>query len=120
MTPTATLLWLLCVSIDMVGHLSFKAAAKAGNVDSQVESWRLMLTNPLLWVGISGFVIEFFVFMAFVAMVPLSLATLVSTFNIILVMIGGRIVFKEALTKPRLIAVVLITVGVMLVGWGKA
>ena len=39
--------------------------------------------------------------------------------TIVGVMIGGRLIFKEHITLPRALAIILIAVGVGLVGWGR-
>jgi EamA domain-containing membrane protein RarD len=42
---------------------------------------------------------------------------MVGSINIIVVMIGGRIFFKETLSPRRITAIGLIAVGVALAGW---
>jgi drug/metabolite transporter (DMT)-like permease len=79
-----------------------------------------MLMNYWLWLGIGTYVIEFFVYLAFLTKVPLSQGVLMGSLNIVAVMIGGRILFKESLTPTRMLATFLIAVGVAMVGWGGA
>ncbi|MFI5012633.1 MAG: hypothetical protein ACHQAY_09815 [Hyphomicrobiales bacterium] len=75
---------------------------------------------PLLWFGIGLFVLEAFLWLCFLTLVPLSQGVMVGSVNIIGVMIGGWIFFGEHVTPPRAGAIMLIAVGVGLVGWGAA
>jgi multidrug transporter EmrE-like cation transporter len=43
---------------------------------------------------------------------------MIGSIGIIGVMLGGRLFFGEAITRPRAGAAVLIAIGVALVGWG--
>ncbi len=119
MTPVATLLWACNLFIDTFGQLSFKAAAHAPDAEGVLDRWRLMLSNYWLWLGVGTYVIEFFVYLAFLSNVPLSQGILMGSVNIVAVMIGGRIFFAEKLTGHRMLATFLIATGVFLVGWGK-
>jgi len=116
MTPQATLIWLLKIIADTVGQLSFKAAA---NIDERnwLSHWRVMLGQKWIWAGIGSYVLEFFLWLALLSMVPLSLAVLLASFSILTVTIGGRVLFKERLSSYRCIAIALIALGVALVGW---
>jgi len=51
--------------------------------------------------------------------VPLGQGVMAGSITIVGVMVGGRTLFGERITSPRLSAVSLITVGVALVGWGQ-
>jgi drug/metabolite transporter (DMT)-like permease len=119
MSPIATLLWTCNLFIDTFGQLSFKAAADAPEAVGVLDRWRFMLGNYWLWLGIGTYIIEFFVYLAFLSNVPLSQGVLMGSVNIVAVMIGGRVFFDEKLTSNRLIATFLIATGVTLVGWGK-
>ena len=117
MTPLATLLWAGCVLFNTLGQLSFKAAAGGANHYNGLAHWRSMLAKKWIWLGLGSYVIEFFGWLAFLCLVPLSQAVLVSSINILTVMIGGRILFGEKLTQKRVTSTVLIAIGVVLVGW---
>ncbi len=118
MSPLATLLWITNLFIDTFGQLSFKAASHAPSAAGVAARWRAMLTTPWLWLGIGTYVIEFFVYLAFLSKVQLSEGVLMTSLNIVAVMIGGRLFFKEALTPNRVLATFLIATGVALVGYG--
>ncbi len=117
MTPLATLLWLLVIFVDTFGQLAFKAAATIAADVTGVARWRKMLLDKWIWCGIFSYVGEFFLWLAFLSLVPLSQGVLVGSINILSVMLGGRIFFGEKLTRKRVVATVLISTGVALVGW---
>lgn len=118
MTALATLLWILNLACDTGGHLSFKAAAIAGGNQQGITRWKTMAGNVWIWVGLAIFVSEFFLWLAFVSMVPLSVAILLGACDIATVSVGGWFFFGEALTLRRVIPTALIAIGVVLVGWG--
>jgi drug/metabolite transporter (DMT)-like permease len=119
MSPIATLLWTCNLIIDTFGQLSFKAAANAPEAVGVLDRWRRMLSNHWLWLGVGTYIVEFFVYLAFLSNVPLSQGVLMGSVNIVAVMIGGRVFFNEKLTPNRLLATFLIATGVSMVGWGK-
>jgi undecaprenyl phosphate-alpha-L-ara4N flippase subunit ArnE len=118
MSPLATMLWAANLVCDVVGQLAFKAASSGPEDEAGFARWRRMLLGKWIWVGIGAFVGEFFLWIAFLSVVPLSLAVLVGSVDIVLVMIGGRIYFQEAITGRRALAAALISAGVVMVGWG--
>jgi len=118
MTPLATVLWVLNLLCVTVGHLSLKAGATARSEGGFVERWTAMLHDVWVWIGIAAFAAEFLLWLAFLSLVPLSVAVLVGSLDTIAVSIGGRIFFGEALTLRRTFSTALIATGVVLVGWG--
>jgi len=76
-----------------------------------------MLSNVWIWVGIGCYVFEFFLYMAFLSLVPLAQGVLICSFSIMTIMIGGRIFFGEKLSRKRVVAGIFIAAGVALVGW---
>lgn len=109
-------IWILNIAIDTGGHLAFKAAALEPGDAGGLARWRHMLARPWLWVGIACFVIEFVVWLAFLSLIPLAVGVLLGMASIVAVMVGGRIWFRERFTRPRLVGVALIVVGVAIVG----
>jgi hypothetical protein len=52
MSIIATIFWMANLLCDTAGQLAFKGASlRAGEADG-LARWRLLLTGPLLWVGI--------------------------------------------------------------------
>ena len=115
MSPAATLLWVLVLIFDTFGQLSIKAAAIAEG--DGLARWQAMLAEKWIWLGVSAYVVEFFLWLAFLSMVPLSQGVLVGSINILSVQIGGRIFFGERMTPKRVLASIMVAAGVALVGW---
>ena len=111
--------WALNILVDSGGHFAFKLAAVEPPPEaSTIEHWRHMLGRPWLWLGIACFVLEFILWLAFLSLVPLAQGVLLGMTSIVVVMIGGRIVFHEHFTRPRIIGMFLIIAGVSFVGIG--
>ena len=107
-------LWLLNVVLDTGGQLAFKAAASAPG--DGLARWLHMARRPWLWLGIGCYVIEFLIWIAFLSLLPLSEAILLGSINIVAVMVAGRILFGEKLTRLRMAGILLVTLGVAIVG----
>ena len=118
MTGIAIMLWLVNMSMDTFGHLAFKAAASQGVELDGLRHWMHMARRPWLWAGVICYVCEFFVWAAFLSQVPLAVGVMLGSFNIVILMIAGRLMFKERLTPWRVTGITLITLGVILVGLG--
>lgn len=116
MSQLTIILWILTVIVDTLGQLAFKAAAASGVGYSGMAHWRFMLKRPWIWIGVSCYVIEFVLWLAFLSLVPLSVGVMLGSINIVAIMIAGRIWFKESLSKWRLIGILLIACGVTIVG----
>jgi undecaprenyl phosphate-alpha-L-ara4N flippase subunit ArnE len=118
MNATATVIWLSNVAFEVGGHLAFKQAARRSSNASGLAYWRRAAADPMLWLGLAALAVEFVLWFCFLALVPLSTAVLVSSINIVGVMLGGWLLFGEDITGARGAAVVLILAGVAIVGWG--
>lgn len=119
MNLLAFLLWLANMIVDTAGQLSFKAAASYDRSLSGVAYWRNLAYRPWLWIGITFYVVEFFVWMAFLSQVELSVGIMLGSINIVAIMLAGRILFHEYLTPWRVAGILLITCGVAIVGLGE-
>jgi drug/metabolite transporter (DMT)-like permease len=118
MSLFATLLLAAAMLTNTAGQLLFKAASMRADRTGIAAHWRALALSPLLWLGIVIYVVEFFVWLAFISLVPLWQGVMVASFDILIVMLGGRLYFGERITPPRVAAISLIAVGVGLVGWG--
>jgi len=116
----AALLLLGVLVFDTVSHLCLKAASGRLAHRGGLEYWHLLLTAPVLWVGIGSFFILFLVWVGFLSRMPLGQGVMLGSITIIGVMLGGRLFFGERLTRERLTAISLIAIGVALVGWGQS
>ena len=104
---------------DTVGHTAFKAAACDNQDLFGLDNWKYMVSRPWIWIGITAYIGEFFVWLAFLSQVDLSVGIMLGSFNIVVIMLVGRILFKELLTHWRVAGMVLITCGVIVVGFGE-
>jgi drug/metabolite transporter (DMT)-like permease len=117
MSALATFIWVLDLLFDTTGHLALKHSTRRAAPGSGLLFWRSVLSQPFLWLGLVAFAAEFLAWLSFLSLVPLSKAVLVGSFNILAVMIGGRVLFRERVTVARAAAGMLIGTGVALVGW---
>jgi drug/metabolite transporter (DMT)-like permease len=111
-------LWLANVLLDTGGQLAFKAAAGDPAAGDGMARWRYMAARPWLWVGVGCYVFEFVVWIAFLSLLPLSEGVLLGSINIVAIMVAGRILFAEKLTRMRVAGILLVTLGVAIVGVG--
>jgi drug/metabolite transporter (DMT)-like permease len=117
MTPLIALLWAFNIILDSAGQLAFKAAAIQPHSDlNGAAYWAFVVSQKWMWLGVLCYVVEFVAWIAFLSLVPLSLGILLGSINIVVLMIAGRWLFAEELTRMRIIGVLLITSGVLLVG----
>lgn len=111
-------LWLANVLLDTAGQLAFKAAAGDPEAGDGLARWRYMVARPWLWLGVGCYVFEFLVWIAFLSLLPLSEGVLLGSINIVAVMLAGRVLFGERLTRLRVAGIVLVSLGVAIVGMG--
>lgn len=111
-------LWLFNVLIDTGGQLAFKAAAGDPDAGDGLARWKHMASRPWLWLGVGCYAIEFLVWIAFLSLIPLSEGVLLGSINIVAIMVAGRFLFGEKLTRLRVAGIVLVTLGVAIVGLG--
>ena len=120
MTPLALMLLAAVLIGNSAGQLLLKAASvRADRADRAGGGhWQALLASPLLWLGLAIYAAEFFLWLAFLSVVPLWMGVMVACIDIPIVMIGGRIFFREHITGPRIVAITLIAAGVLMVGLG--
>jgi drug/metabolite transporter (DMT)-like permease len=111
-------LWLLNIVLDTGGQLAFKAAAGDKAAGDGLARWKHMAARPWLWLGVASYVIEFLVWIAFLSLIPLSEGVLLGSINIVAIMVAGRFLFGEKLTRLRVAGILLVTLGVVIVGVG--
>ena len=115
MSSLAISLWIANVFFDTAGRLAFKSAAMTGESRTWPR-WRRMLRSPALWAGIVCFCLEFVSWLALLSLIPLSLAILLASINIVTVALAGKVVFRERLDAARIAGFTLIAIGVALAG----
>jgi drug/metabolite transporter (DMT)-like permease len=117
MSALATLLLAILLVSTAAGQLLFKVASLRVHRAKQSARWWSLAREPGVWIGILIYACDFVIWLAFLSMVPLWQAVMVANFDIVLVMLCGRLFFGELLTGPRFIGVSLITIGVIMVGY---
>lgn len=115
MSTAAVLLWIINVVLDTVGHLAFKTAAISEH-ETEWGRWKTMLSSPVMWLGLTSFVLEFVAWLALLSLIPLSLAMLIGSINVVVVMLAGKLLFNERLDRMRVAGMAFITLGVALAG----
>jgi drug/metabolite transporter (DMT)-like permease len=118
MSLFATLLLAVVLIGNTAGQLLFKAASLRANRPGLAAHWQALAFDPVLWLALIIYVFEFFMWLAFLSVVPLWQGVMVACIDILMVMVGGRIFFGENITRSRVLAISLIAVGVLLVGGG--
>ncbi|MTD26237.1 EamA family transporter [Erwinia sorbitola] len=116
MSQLTLILWLLNVLVDTCGQLSFKAATRHSGQSSSLTWWRYMLCHGWIWLGVGCYVLQFVLWLAFLSLVPLSVGVMLGAISVVVIMIAGRLWFKERLSKWRIIGILLIALGVVAVG----
>jgi drug/metabolite transporter (DMT)-like permease len=116
MSPLATLLLAIFLIGTATGQLLFKAASVRASGEKG-GTFIALARDPRVWIGVAIYLCEFLVWLAFVSLIPLWQAVMVANLDILVVMVFGRIFFDEHITVARILAVSLISIGVVLVGW---
>jgi multidrug transporter EmrE-like cation transporter len=120
MTPTAWLLLGAMLVLDTGSHLLLKASTARAHRSSHGQFLLALFSDPLFWLTVVAFLGVLVAWVGFYSVVPLAQGVMAGCITIAGVMIGGRIFFRERITPARAMAVGLIIVGVLLVGWDKA
>ncbi|BEU97147.1 EamA family transporter [Acidovorax sp. DW039] len=116
-TPLVVVLWTMNMLVDTGGQLAFKAAAMTDpQAGSGLSRWIWMAQRPWLWIGVGCYIAEFLVWLAFLSLVPLSDGVLLGSINIVAVMVAGRFLFHEKLSRMRVLGILLVSAGVAVVG----
>lgn len=116
MSAAALALWLANVLLDTGGQLAFKAAADDHGDHDGLARWLHMASRPWIWVGVACYACIYPTWIAFLSLVPLSQAVLLGAINIVALMLAGRFLFGEKLTRLRVTGVSIIALGVAIVG----
>lgn len=116
MSFMAFVIWMINISFDTAGQISFKAAAVKSSTYDGLAHWKDMARRPWMWMGMLFYMGEFACWVAFLSLVPLSVGVMLASINIVAIMVAGRILFGERLTGWRVAGMIMITAGVAIVG----
>jgi len=114
MSSLAMAVWLLNILFDTGGQLAFKAAALTDGAG--LRRWNAMIHRPWLWLGVLCYLAEFIAWLAFLSFVPLAEGVLLGSINIVIIMLAGRLLFREKLSPLRVTGISLVALGVACVG----
>jgi drug/metabolite transporter (DMT)-like permease len=118
MSPLVATLWLVNVTLDTGGQLAFKTAASDPHAGDGLARWRYMARRPWIWLGILAYLTHLLSWIAFLSLVDLSQGVLLASINIVVIMLAGRLLFREQLTPLRVGGILLVSAGVAIVGMG--
>jgi len=118
MSTVAYALWILAATLSTTGQLSFKAAASHPQAGEGLARWKHMLARPWIWLGIGCYAVQTVAWVAFLSLVPLGRGLLMSSIDLVLILLAGRWLFDERLTRMRVFGITLVAIGVILVGAG--
>lgn len=107
---------LASVACGAVGQLTLKAAMNSlGSLQFSVEALLRMATNPLLIMGVAIFAVSTLLWLFALAKADLSFAYPFLSLTYIAVLVGGAVLFREAVTPMRVIGFAVIVTGVWIV-----
>lgn len=119
MSLPVILLIAFSILLDVIGQLAFKLGLD--RLPEQDGGFRLrgfwlqLMAAPLLWAGIVAYVIEFLTWLEVLSVAPLSLAFPAASLSYCGVVLAGRLVLGETVSRRRWLGTLAITGGVMLV-----
>lgn len=122
MTLTIVVLVAFSIVLDVIGQLCFKMGLdRLPELEGGFRLnafWGQVFNAPLLWAGIGAYVIEFFVWLEALSRAPLSLLFPAAALAYCGVVLVGRLVLGETVSRRRWLGTLVITLGVMLVAIG--
>lgn len=119
MTLTVVLLVAFSIVLDVIGQLCFKIGLdRLPELDGGFRLnafWGQVFNAPLLWAGIGAYAVEFFVWLEALSRAPLSLLFPSAALAYCGVVLAGKVVLGETVSRRRWLGTLVITLGVMLV-----
>ena len=119
MTVTVVLLVAFSIVLDVIGQLCFKIGLdRLPELEGEFRLnafWGQVFNAPLLWAGIGAYAVEFFVWLEALSRAPLSLLFPSAALAYCGVVLAGKVVLGENVSRRRWLGTLVITCGVMLV-----
>jgi undecaprenyl phosphate-alpha-L-ara4N flippase subunit ArnE len=107
----------LCILAEVIRELCFKLAADPLDRAVAIRNWVGAAAIPLLWVGISLWVVETFLWIAALQHVPLGVGYPIRAASYALIPLMGWLLLKERLGRSQIAGVMLVTAGVACIGF---
>jgi len=118
-TLTVALLVAFSIVLDVVGQLCFKIGLdRLPELEGGFRLnafWGQVFNAPLLWCGIGAYAVEFLVWLEALSRAPLSLLFPAAALAYCGVVLAGKVVLGEHVSRRRWMGTLVITLGVMLV-----
>jgi len=118
-TLTVVVVLVFSIVLDVIGQLCFKMGLdRLPELEGGFRLnafWGQVFNAPLLWAGIGAYVIEFFVWLEALSRAPLSLLFPAAALAYCGVVLVGKLVLGETVSRRRWLGTLVITAGVMLV-----
>ena len=121
MTPLLLLLFALSFCCDVGGQLCFKLGSNRledETCEGLRRHLRQVLTSPWMGLGVLVYGLEVGLWLAILERAPLSLAFPIASLNFCGVVVASKFLLGEPVSRRRWMGVVLITIGVLVIGWG--
>lgn len=119
MSLTVVLLVAFSIVLDVIGQLCFKLGLdRLPELEGGFRLkafWGQVFNAPLLWAGIGAYVVEFFIWLEALSRAPLSLVFPAAALAYCGVVLAGKVVLGETVSRRRWLGTLVITAGVMLV-----
>ncbi|KPA98579.1 transporter [Pseudomonas asplenii] len=119
MTLTVVLLVAFSIVLDVLGQLCFKIGLdRLPELEGGFRLnafWGQVFNAPLLWCGIGAYAVEFLVWLEALSRAPLSLLFPAAALGYCGVVLAGKVVLGETVSRRRWMGTLVITLGVMLV-----
>nr|WP_279653835.1 transporter [Pseudomonas morbosilactucae] len=116
---TVVLLVAFSILLDVLGQLCFKLGLdRLPELEGGFRLnafWGQVFNAPLLWAGIGAYSIEFFVWLEALSRAPLSLLFPAAALAYCGVVLAGKVILGETVSRRRWLGTLVITFGVMLV-----
>lgn len=109
MTAAMFLLLCICLITEAGREICFKYGAGDLNFFNTLK-------KPMIWLGISCWIIELIAWTNVVAHIPLGIAFPLMSLVYVIVLLGGKILFNEPVNKRHAMGAFCITIGVACVG----
>lgn len=110
---------LLSVAFGAIGQLIFKAAmnslVQGGPLELSVDTLLRMATSPLLLLGLGVFGVSTLLWLLSLSRADLSFAYPFLSLTYFAVLLGGALLFNEAITPARVIGFVVVITGLLIV-----